>query len=130
MTAVVAQQRGVEMFLVPQAIVWNGSIRTLSGDALALYIVVTHRMYKMRSADIKMSLRDPYGQIELGRSDIKAAAKELRAAGLLYFQQSENLMMFQIMQTDGSKARIYLHPPKPVPDSKPIDIEVASSPSD
>ena len=106
-------ERGVQMFLMPEAIVTNGSIRTLSGNALALYIVVSQRMYRMRSADIKMSLRDLYRQIELGRNDIQKAVKELREAGLLYFQQSENLMMFQIQTPDG-KAKLYLHPAKPV----------------
>jgi hypothetical protein len=116
MTAVVPQ-RGVRMFLMPEAIVTNGSLQTLSGNALALYISVSQRMYRMRSADIKMKLRDIYKQIELDRNDVQRAAKELRAAGLICFQQSEHLMMFQIMQADGSKAKNYLHPPKPVQDA-------------
>ena len=132
MSAVVPQQRGVRMFLIPEAIVTNGSLRTLTGDALALYIAVSHRMYRMRSAQVRMSLRDLYKQIELGRNDIQKAAKELRAAGLLYFQQTENLMSFQIQQADGPKAKTYLHPAKPVQDANiaQTDIEVASSPSD
>jgi hypothetical protein len=130
MSAVAPQQRGVQMFLMPEAIVQNGSLRTLSGDALALFIAVTHRMYRMRSADIKMSLRDLYTQIELGRNDIQKAAKGLRAAGLVHFQQSENLMMFQIQQADGSKARTYLHPAKPVQDANiaQTNIEVVQPP--
>jgi hypothetical protein len=115
MTAV-PQERGVRMFLMPEAIVTNGSVGTLSGDALALFIAVTHRMYRMRSADIKMSLRDLYKQLEMGRNDIKAAARELRAANLLYFQQDQNLMAFQI-QTLNGKAKIYLHPEKPSQDA-------------
>jgi len=132
MSTVVPQQRGVQMFLMPEAIVTNGSLRTLTGDALALFIAVTHRMYRMRSAQVRMSLRDLYRQIELGRNDIKAAARELREAGLLYFQQTENLMSFQIQQADGSKAQVYLHPQKPVQDANiaQTQIEVASSPSD
>jgi len=53
MSAVVPQQRGVRMFLMPEAIVTSGSLRTLSGDALALYIAVTQRMYRMRSPDLR-----------------------------------------------------------------------------
>lgn len=109
MSATVPQERGVRMFLLPEAIVTNGSLRTLSGDSLALYIAVCQRMYRMRSADIKMSLRDLFRQIELGRNDIQKAAKELREAGLIHFQQTENLMAFQIQQPDGSKAKVYLH---------------------
>jgi hypothetical protein len=113
MSAGVPQQRGPEMFLVPAAIINNGSLKTLSGNSLALLFAVSHRMYRMRSANVRMRLRDLYAQIELGRSDIQRAAKELRAAGVLHFQQSEHLMAFQLQQSDGSKAQVYLHPPKP-----------------
>jgi hypothetical protein len=115
MSTVVPQQRGVEMFLVPKSIVKNGSLLTLSGNALALFIAISYRFYKTRSADIKMSLRDLYQQIELGGTDIKKAARELRDAKLIHFQQSENIMFFQLQMPDGSKAKVYLHPPKPAP---------------
>jgi hypothetical protein len=126
MSATVPQQRGVQMFLMPEAIVTNGSLKTLSGDSLALWISVTQRMYRMRSSQVRMSLKDLYSQIQLGRNDIQKAAKELRAAGLLYFQQTENLMAFQIQQADGSKAKTYLHP-KPAQDAHcaQTQIEVA-----
>jgi hypothetical protein len=118
-----AQQR--EMFLMPASIITSGSLKTLSGNSLALLIAVSHRMYRMRSAQVRMRLRDLYAQIELGRNDIQKAAKELRAAGLIHFQQTEHLMAFQLQQPDGSKAQVYLYPPKPAQDSNPIDIEVA-----
>jgi biotin operon repressor len=119
MTAVVTPARGVEMFLMPVSIMKNDNLRTLSGNSLALFIAVTHRMYRMRSAQIRMSLRDLGRQLELGRSDIKTAARELREAGILYFQQTETLMSFQIQMPDGSKAVSYLRErqEKPVTDA-------------
>jgi hypothetical protein len=52
--------------------------------------------------------------LELGRTDIKTAAKELREAGLLYFQQDENSMNFQLQSEDGAKATSYTRA-QPVP---------------
>ena len=115
MSDVGPQQRGVRMFLVPEEIVTNGSLKTLSPNAMALYLCVAYRWYRMRSADVRMSVRDLMRQCNQSRNDLQAACKELRSAGLLYFQQTKTLMAFQIQQTDGSKAKVYLHPPKPAP---------------
>ena len=108
MNAVVQQQGGVERFSLPRSIVKNGSLKHLSGNALALFIVVGYRCYRTRSPGATFSFRELFGELDLGAKDVVRAAKELRAACLIHFQQDENKMHFQIQQPNGSKARSYL----------------------
>jgi hypothetical protein len=110
MTAVVPQP-GVERFGVPRTIIKNGSLRTLSGNALSLFLVVSYRCYRTRSPGAQYSFRELFRELEMGAKDIDKAAKELRAAGLLHHQQDKNIMFFQIQQPDGSKAKHYLCQP-------------------
>ena len=76
MSASLPPQCGVEMFLVPMSIVRNSGLKSLSGDALALFIAVTYSFYRSRSPKIKMSLRDLYEQV--------------RWAGVTFIKQQRN----------------------------------------
>jgi hypothetical protein len=106
-----APQCGVERFSLPRTIIKNGSLRTLSGDAIALFLIVSYRCYRTRSPGSQFTFRELFSELDLGAKDVSKAAKELRAAGLLHHQQDKNMMFFQIQQPDGSKARAYLRDP-------------------
>ena|ERR1700730_4236690 len=111
MSAVVPQQHGVERFSLPRTIIKNGTLKTLSGNALSLFLVVCYRCYRTRSPGAQFSFRELFTELALGAKDIDRAAQELRAAGLLHHQQDKNIMYFQIQQPDGSKAKSYLREP-------------------
>jgi hypothetical protein len=109
------RQQGVKTFRIPRLLIDTGALKTLSGDALALFIGISYRCYRTREADIKYSFKEIYADTNLLGRDVKPAAKELRAAGLIFFQQDEQTMSFQIAQPHGSKARGYLREPPASP---------------
>jgi hypothetical protein len=102
------QQSGVKTFRVPRTIIENGSLRTLSGNALSLFLAISFRCYRTRTPDVKFSFKELFLELEQRAKEIDKAVLELRAAGLIHFQQSQNMMFFQIQQPDGSKAKTYL----------------------
>jgi hypothetical protein len=118
MSAVIPQQRGVERFSLPRTIIKNGNLKTLSGNALALFIAISYRCYRTRSPGTQFTFRELFGELELGAKDIGKAAKELRAACLIHYQQDANVMFFQIQQPDGSKAKSYLRDPPAEPQNQ------------
>lgn len=107
--------RSVPTFRMPRAVYQNGSLLTLSRDALRLYITITYKCHRANYPEVKFKLRELFRQLEMGRNDVHKAAKELRAAHLLHFQQDAHEMNFQLQSEDGAKATSYLRPhPAPV----------------
>lgn len=100
---------GVETFMLPRSILKNRNLKTLSGNALSLFLLVGFRCYRKRSPQVQFTFDELFLELDLDRNDIKRAAKELRAAKTLHFQQNETAMMFHIQTATGSKAKIYLH---------------------
>ena len=121
---------GVETFMIPRSIVKNGNLRTLSANALSLFLFVSFRCYRKRTPDVQFKFDEMFLELDMGRNDIKKAAKELRAAKTLHFQQNPNSINFQIQAADGSKAKQYLRekPEQPAQDANiaqtNIEIEV------
>jgi hypothetical protein len=110
---------GVDTFRIPRSIVRNSSLKTLSGNSLALFISISYRCYRARLPAIDLSFRELFNELHMGAQEVQHAAHELRDAKLIHFQQDKNIMFFQIQQPDGSKAKSYLRTPlepvEPVP---------------
>jgi hypothetical protein len=104
----VPQKSGVNTFRVPRTIIENGSLKTLSGDALALFLAVSFRCFRTRLPEAKFSFKELYRELAQRAKQIDQAVLELRSAGLVYFQQDHSTITIQIQQPDGSKAKSYL----------------------
>ena len=116
---------GVRTFRVPTNIMTNRNLRTLSGNALALFIAVSHRCYRKRSAEIRFSLIEIFHELGINAEDVRNAAEELCRAGVLQFECNTTMIYFQILNPDGSKAHSYLREYGESTESDPPKIEVA-----
>jgi hypothetical protein len=99
---------GIRTFRVPTSLVTNGSLRTLSGNALSLFLTISYRCYRTRLPNVQYSFRMLFHELDMRAQDVSDAAAELRKHGLVHYQQDQNIMSFQIQQPDGSKAKSYL----------------------
>src|ERR1700679_2465122 len=108
MSVSAAPKSGVITFRIPRLIVDNGSLKTLSGDALALFLTISHHCYRSRTPEAMRTFRPLFIELDPRAHEITNVAKELRAAGLICYQQQDSAISFQIVQPDGSKARTYL----------------------
>jgi hypothetical protein len=114
------QHNGLDTFRLPKSIYKSGALKHLSGDAIALFLVISYRMYRARLPRFDFSFRELYRELELGAGAICKAAKELHAANLIHWQQEENILFFQIQMPDGSKAKSYLRKSSAVPEQPAI----------
>jgi hypothetical protein len=105
------EQSGVKTFRLPRLILDNGSLQTLSANALRLFIAISYRFYRARFPQIKYNHRELYLELNMLKKEINDAALELWAAGIMCYQQEKNLITFHLLQPDGSKAKSYLHDP-------------------
>jgi hypothetical protein len=110
------QHDGIDTFRLPKSIYSTGALKTLSGNAIALFLVISYRMYRARLPRYDFSFRELFRELELGAGDICKAAKELHEAKLIHWQQEKNIVYFQIQAPDGSKARSYLRRSTAVPE--------------
>jgi replication initiation and membrane attachment protein DnaB len=111
MSVSTSPKSGVLTFRVPRLILDNGSLKTLSGDALSLFLLIAHHCYRSRTPEVIRTFRQLFTELDQRAQEITKAAKELRAAGLIHFQQQDSAISFQIAQPDGSKAKSYLQKP-------------------
>jgi hypothetical protein len=99
---------GIKSFRLPTSIMTNRNLRTLSGNALGLFIAVSHRCYRKRSAEIRFSLIEIFHELGMNAEDVSNAAKELCRARVLQFECNTTMIYFHILNPDGSKAKSYL----------------------
>jgi hypothetical protein len=94
----VIQRPAIASFRVPTIIIKNGSIKSLSPDALRLYVVISYRTYKVRSPQVQFKFIELFREIGMWEKEVTAAAVELRTAGLSSFQQNETTILFDLLQ--------------------------------
>ena len=74
------QVNGIDTFRLPKSIYKSGALKTLSGDAIALFLVISYKCFRARLPRYDFSFRELYRELELGAQDICRAAKELHTA--------------------------------------------------
>jgi hypothetical protein len=99
---------GVNTFRVPSIIVTNRNLRMLSGNALALFIAISHRCFTSRSTAVRFTYVELFCDLDMTAQDVSDAAKELRKAGILRFTCNTSFVYFQLLNDDGTIAKHYL----------------------
>jgi hypothetical protein len=102
---------GIRTFRVPRTLIDNRGLKNLSGDALRLFLAVSYRCYRTRSPEARFSFKELLRETDMLAKEAQAAVKELRKEKLVHFQQDKNILIIQIQDVDGSKAKHYLRPP-------------------
>lgn len=77
----------IPFFLIPRKIVSDDLLRVLTGEALAMYLLISFKLYRRRTtpdcfvSDVEMQMT-----IDADKTLVRAARNELRARGLIEFQ--------------------------------------------
>jgi hypothetical protein len=71
---------------MPRKVIFNNHLRTLSHDALKVYVFLAHKFYRHLDSNIKLSLWELDKALGLQKGSAARARIELKDAGLIDFQ--------------------------------------------
>jgi hypothetical protein len=102
---------GMRTFRVPRLVFENKNLRRLSGDALRLYLFISHRAYRTRSAQVRSTNHELDLELDMDTEDVREAFRDLRDLRLVDITHDGPFIIFHLLHADGSRAVNYLREP-------------------
>ena len=99
---------GLITFRMPRVILTTGAIKTLSANALRLYMSVGYSAFKTRATEVEATIGTIFRDTGLDMVEAEEAAQELTDANVMDYQVQGRRFRFQCLQPDHTKAKSYM----------------------
>jgi len=99
---------GMLTFRVPRTILENDNLKVLSGDAIRLFLFISHRCYRERAAQLRTTNFELNLKLGMSSDEVTEAYRELRGERIMDVSRDGHIMVFHLLNADGTRAKSYL----------------------